>query len=173
MTETAALETATDKTGGSQPKEMKKVIVIILFDTKYLFLMRHKHGENEKKELTLINGKKETNASLEDLAKALLTKKTGVSKYSLPVMKYLGQFNHEDERSEVEASVFICTQYFRADVLESVQVNYKRVFNALEKGEIFTSVNGEELTCLTEAILKNYKNEIEMLFTKASTKGTS
>jgi hypothetical protein len=173
MAETAFQEIPTVEAGGTKTSEKKKVIVIILFDTKYLFLMRHKHGENEKKELTLINGKKETNASLEDLAKALLTKKTGVSKYSLPVMKYLGQFNHEDERSEVEASVFICTQYFRADVLESVQVNYKRVFNALEKGEIFTSVNGEELTCLTEAILKNYKNEIEMLFTKASTKGTS
>jgi hypothetical protein len=105
--------------------------------------------------------------------KAVLTKKTGVNKYSLPVMKYLGQFDHEDERSEVEASVFICTQYFRADVLESVQVNYKRVFNAIEKNIKFTSVNGEQLTCLTEAILKNYKNEIEMLFTKASTKSTS
>lgn len=173
MAETVFREIPTVKTGDPQNREKKKVIVIILFDTKYLFLMRHKHGENEKKELTLINGKKETNASLEDLAKALLTKKTGVNKYSLPVMKYLGQFDHEDERSEVEASVFICTQYFRADVLESVQVNYKRVFNAIEKGETFTSVNGEELTCLTEAILKNYKNEIEMLFTKASTKGTS
>jgi hypothetical protein len=155
---------------GQQSKEKKQIIVIIAFEKKYLHLIHHVHGEEKTKELTFISQSTNTNISSVAEAKQVLLAKTGVTIMHLPNVESLGNFSHEDDRSEVEAHVYICTQWFKADVLDGIAAPYKTVMNCIENNEDFLSVDKETLTPLTKAILKNYAPAIQMAYLKASSK---
>ncbi len=155
---------------GRQSKEKKQVIIIIAFDKKYLHLIHHEHGQDKTKELTLISQTINSSTSSVTEAKQVLLAKTGVNTMHLPNLVTLGNFSHEDVRSEVDAHVYICTQWFKADVLDGIAAPYKTVMNCIEKNEDFLSINKEKLTDLTKAILKNYAGEIQMAYNKASSK---
>lgn len=153
---------------GQTSKEKKQIIVVIAFDKKYLHLIHHVHGPDQTKELTFIsqstNGKTSSTAE----AKQVLLAKTGVNTMHLPNLESLGNFSHEDARSEVDAHVYICTQWFKADILDGIAAPYKTVMNCIENNEDFFSINKETLTPLTKAILKNYAPTIQIAYSKAS-----
>lgn len=153
---------------GQKSKEKKQIIVVIAFEKKYLHLIHHVHGQDKTKELTFIsqstNGKTSSTAE----AKQVLLAKTGANIMHLPNLESLGIFSHEDARSEVTAHVYICTQWFKADILDGIAAPYKTVMNCIENNEDFFSVNKETLTPLTKAILKNYAPTIQMAYGKAS-----
>ncbi len=155
---------------GQQSKEKKQIIVIIAFEKKYLHLIHHVHGQEKTKELTFISQATENGVSSVAEAKQVLLKKTGVNNMHLPNLESLGYFGHEDDRSEVDAHVYICTQWFKADVLDGIAAPYKTVMNCIEKNEDFLSINQERLTDLTKAILKNYAPAIQVAYNKANSK---